>query len=92
MKSERNSGIHTDYNPNATAEQMAEWENFVKECEERRKKQMDNERPCCGNCAHHTPLWKNGQSSGWTCDNEQSDNYGLITEYGDRCQDYEEKE
>lgn len=92
MCSERYSGMHTDYNPNATQEQIAEWENFVKECEERRKKQMSDERPCCGNCNHHTPPYKSGQLIGWTCNNEQSDNYGLTTEYGDRCSDYEERD
>ena len=37
MKSEKNSGIHVDLNPDATAEQIAEWEKMIEELEERSK-------------------------------------------------------
>lgn len=39
MKSEKNSGIHVDLNPDATAEQIAEWEKMI---EELKKKKGDD--------------------------------------------------
>lgn len=47
-------------------------------------------RECCGNCKHHLSPWKS-RENGWTCNNEDSDCYGLITEYGDYCGEFEEK-
>ena len=44
---------------------------------------------CCGKCKYHTP--PESQTDDWTCDNEESDNYGLPTEYSDSCEDYEER-
>lgn len=41
----------------------------------------------CGECAHHMY-----GAEGWTCDNEESEYYGLETEYNDSCVDYEERE
>ena len=38
MCSEKHSGIHKDLNPDATAEQIAEWEKMIEELEERSKK------------------------------------------------------
>lgn len=44
-------------------------------------------KKCCGTCAYHIPMPLNE----WACDNEQSENYGLETEYGDCCMDYESR-
>lgn len=45
-------------------------------------------KECCGTCAWHFPM----PFEEWICDNENSDNYGMETEYGDCCVDYEERE
>lgn len=47
---------------------------------------------CCGNCKYHMPQRKAGKLCGFTCDNENSDCYGLETEYKDSCMDFEERE
>lgn len=36
----------------------------------------------CGNCKYHKRIY--GE---WVCDNEESENYGLETEYYDGCVD-----
>lgn len=36
MNSEKNSGIHTDLNPDATTEQVAEWEKMIEELKKRK--------------------------------------------------------
>jgi hypothetical protein len=41
---------------------------------------------CCGTCEHHT--MKNGE---WYCNNQDSENYVLETEYEDYCEDYERR-
>ena len=48
------------------------------------------ERRCCGSCGHHTPPEE--RTGDWTCGNEESENYGLPTEYSDKCEDYERRE
>ena len=51
---------------------------------------------CCGKCKHHKMNFeqKNGKRmfKDWICKNENSDYYGLETEYKDTCIDFEEKE
>lgn len=49
---------------------------------------MDNKRDCCGNCLYHR---KDRDSNEWTCNNEESENYGLETGYCDWCQNHEER-
>ena len=50
---------------------------------------MDDERKVCGNCIHHeAPSYADGETE-WLCDNEMSEAYGLQTEYGDRCEEWE---
>lgn len=41
----------------------------------------------CGTCVFCKKI--NGE---WTCDNPDSDNYGLEVEFKDVCEDYEERE
>lgn len=36
----------------------------------------------CGNCKYHKYI-----DDEWVCDNEESENYGLETEYADGCVD-----
>lgn len=48
---------------------------------------MKDENKCCGNCIYHKPF---GDEFG--CDNEDSEAYGLETQFDDYCEDYEEKE
>ena len=91
MYSQRNRGFTECLSPDATKEQMAEWSRMVKELEERTKQQMNQERKCCGNCYYHTPPWEREFQPEWTCGNEESDNYGLITDYVDCCQDFESR-
>lgn len=38
----------------------------------------------CGNCKYHKYI--DGE---WVCSNEESEYYGLETDYVDRCVDYE---
>ena len=38
----------------------------------------------CGNCKYHKYI-----DGGWVCSNEESEYYGLETDYADRCVDYE---
>lgn len=45
-------------------------------------------RKCCGTCEFHVPM----PMDEWTCDNEDSDNYGCETDYNDSCEDYSERE
>lgn len=45
-------------------------------------------KKCCGTCAYNKPQYQNV----FTCDNEESDYYGLETEYNEYCMDYEEEE
>lgn len=48
----------------------------------------------CGNCKHNKRDFSKPQSGyvEFYCDNEDSDNYGVPTMYGDSCGDFEEKE
>lgn len=41
----------------------------------------------CGNCKYRKYI--DGE---WVCDNEESENYGLETDFSDDCMDYEAKE
>lgn len=41
----------------------------------------------CGNCKWHIPIEKE-----WTCDCEESEGYGLSTQYDDACECFEERE
>lgn len=41
----------------------------------------------CGKCRHHC-----GSSRGWYCANERSDFYSNYTEYGNRCDEFEERD
>ena len=43
---------------------------------------------CCGTCAFNKPEY----CDVFVCDNEESDYYGLETEYNECCPDYEEKD
>lgn len=45
-------------------------------------------KECCGTCSWHFVMLLDR----WLCGNKGSDNYGLGTEYGDCCVDYEERE
>ena len=40
----------------------------------------------CGRCAFHRKT-----NEEWVCSNEDSDNYALEIEYGDTCDDFEER-
>lgn len=51
---------------------------------------MRCDEQCCGNCAYHEPPVKHDKQLGWTCDNKESELYGLTTEYGDSCDEYSE--
>ncbi len=47
----------------------------------------------CGNCKYHRLCVSAFcSSSDWACDNEDSDNYGLYTQYNDRCEEGEARE
>lgn len=45
-------------------------------------------KECCGTCICHKHITNTNE---WTCNNPQSDNYGLETEYDDCCDKYDEK-
>lgn len=49
------------------------------------------EEKCCGTCTWHKPSWKTGHLQGYHCTNEESEGYGLQTDYEDECMDWEEK-
>lgn len=86
MFSEKNSGAHKTMNPNATREQIAEWDRMVRDLEKRSRRQMKTERECCGTCQHHR---KDRNSEEWICNNEESDYCVVETEYNDYCQEHE---
>lgn len=44
-------------------------------------------KQCCGTCVHHIPMPLNE----WVCDNPDSEDYGLETDYSHSCEDYESK-
>ena len=46
-----------------------------------------NEKECCGTCAYHKPF-----AGEFGCDNEESEAYGLETQFDDYCEEYEGKE
>ena len=46
---------------------------------------QDNQ--CCGTCSYHEYF-----TVEWCCDNEESEAYGLETEFNDCCEEYEYKE
>ena len=52
----------------------------------------EEKKECCGTCKHHKRPWIVGRLTEWICENEGAENYGLATEYGDFCIDYEERE
>ena len=52
----------------------------------------EENKKCCGNCEYITPPWKNGLLCGWTCGNDESENYGLEIEYDDCCVEFENRE
>lgn len=43
-------------------------------------------KECCGTCEHNS--YDNGE---FTCGNPDSEVYGLSIQYGDNCEDWEEK-
>lgn len=44
-------------------------------------------KECCGTCIHHE-CW----GGVWICCNEDSENWGLETDYDDVCNDYQARE
>jgi len=44
------------------------------------------EEKCCGNCAFHS---RANDEDDWICENPDSDNYGVWTEYGDSCDEHQ---
>lgn len=43
-------------------------------------------KECCGTCRYHV----RGEIPGeWVCNNAESENYALETDYSDSCLDYE---
>lgn len=48
---------------------------------------MGNKKQCCGACVFHK--YFDGE---WNCANEDSEAYGLSTDYNDYCEEYEERE
>lgn len=48
---------------------------------------MASKERCCGNCDYHKPF-----GDEYICDNEESEAYGLETQCGDYCGEYEGKE
>lgn len=53
---------------------------------------MSEEKKCCGTCYWHKPAWETGHLSGYHCNNEDSEGYGLSTMYDDECEEWESKE
>ena len=53
---------------------------------QKQKRGIDMARKCCGTCAFNKPEYHNV----FVCDNEESDYYGLETEYNESCIDYSE--
>lgn len=44
----------------------------------------------CGECQYHRPPEIPGQD-GWWCNNGQSENYAMETDYEDTCDEWEER-
>lgn len=49
----------------------------------------DGEEQCCGRCRSHVWCGDGEQGEGYYCLNMDSDGYLDITEYGDRCIEFE---
>lgn len=45
---------------------------------------------CCGKCKH-CKLENRGIYKEWVCTNKESDNYGMETEYREKCEEFEER-
>lgn len=43
----------------------------------------------CGNCKWHCRGFYNGIDDDYTCENEDSENYTLVTDFEDTCLDWE---
>lgn len=48
-----------------------------------------SEKMICGNCKHHVCM--DSDSDDWICENDESDCFGCVTDYGDGCLDFEER-
>lgn len=40
---------------------------------------MNNNEKCCGTCRYNKPSWETGKLTGYSCDNDESDYYGVST-------------
>lgn len=49
---------------------------------------VEDTEQCCGNCKHHG---YDREEKEWHCNNPESDAYGLLTAYGDSCEEWEER-
>ena len=49
---------------------------------------MRNNEECCGKCKHH---YRANEQGDWICENPDSDNEGVWTDYEDWCPDFEER-
>lgn len=47
---------------------------------------------CCGNCRFHRTGKDAGKNSDFYCNNEDSEGYGLPTDYEDCCEEWEGRE
>ena len=45
-------------------------------------------KECCGTCRYHVRGEIPGEGE-WVCNNAESENYALETDYSDSCLDYE---
>lgn len=52
----------------------------------------DEEEHVCGTCRHNEAEWGNGHLCGFHCGNEESEAYGLDTDYNDSCGEWEGKD
>lgn len=46
---------------------------------------------CCGNCEFKLSPWNSGYDE-WTCNNEDSENYGLEIDYMGCCDEFVEQD
>lgn len=48
-----------------------------------------NNGKCCGTCVFHC---KANDQDDWICENPESENYGVWTEYADNCDDHQSRD
>lgn len=50
---------------------------------------VEDTEQCCGNCKYSG---YDKEEKEWYCNNPESETYGILTAYGDGCEEWEERQ